>query len=244
MLPWWFQYYSAHFEVEDIFVLHHTVPSAAHDPCTDHLPSACNVINVSNEYFDPVWLREVVCQQQRALLESYNIVLFAEVDEIIVPDRRFYPTGLQGYLSAFARGEQLAVRCTGWELHHNIAASEPAVDLGRPLLTQRGFWHRNELYDKALVTQQPLQYGLGFHTCEQAVDRDDGLLLLHLHKYDFNSYLRRHEERAVMRHSDDAIRNGWNEHYRRSGGQLVAQFLSIPSPLEPLPEWLKESNVV
>ena len=75
-LPIWYRYYSAHFEADDIYVLHHVVPSdAKKDTCTADLP--CNVVEVANEFFDPAWLRHVVSEHQAALLNKYEAVLFA-----------------------------------------------------------------------------------------------------------------------------------------------------------------------
>ena len=252
-LPIWYRYYSAHFDTDDIYVLHHVVPSEGKkDTCTADL--RCNVVKMANEFFDPAWLRQVVCEQQVALLQRYEAVLFVEVDEIVVPDMSQQPApgvgtlGLGHYLKTFAGREFAAdehpsVRCIGWELHHEFS-TEPAVDLTRPLLAQRRSWHRNELYDKALLTRAPLTYSLGFHTCEEKTPRDDGLLLLHLHKYDFQAYLQRHEQRAAMTHSEEAIAKGWNRHYRTTGPQLLAQYMQTPQPLEPIPEWLRNAALV
>lgn len=60
--------------------------------------------------------------------------------------------GLRGYVEEFVRrpiseSEFQAIRCTGWEMYHDFA-SEPPVDMSQPLLAQRRYWYRNELYDK------------------------------------------------------------------------------------------------
>jgi len=241
-LPIWLRYYAAHFPPEDIHVLHHVCPGTE-DRCCDvaHVHGA-NVIPVSNAIFDPVWLRDIVAEHQSRLLESYAAVLFAEVDEIVLPDLRVH-AGLREYVTAFLAGSREAVRCVGWEMHHDFPA-EPPADLLRPLLSQRRFGHRNELYSKALLTRRALRYALGFHTVEEDVEQDDALLLLHLHKYDFQAYLQRHEARALMAHSATAIEKGWNHHYRVTGAELLAQYMRVPHAIEPLPGWLREACVV
>lgn len=92
---------------------------------------------------------------------------------------------------------------------------------------------------KALLSTEPLRWSLGFHTCEEEVCRDDELILLHLHKYDLQAYLQRHTERAQMRHSEEAVRNEWNRHYRTTGPALMMQYMSTPAPLEEIPEWVR-----
>ncbi|KAL1512010.1 hypothetical protein AB1Y20_005285 [Prymnesium parvum] len=248
-LPIWYRYYSEHFCVDDIYVLHHVVPSAAEpDTCTASL--RCHVLELRHEYFDPVWLRRVVCEQQRALLERYYAVLFAEVDEIVIaaPLHASAGPGLKEYVDEFVRRREAhthpaAVRCVGWEVHHDFSSEAP-IDLEQPVLAQRRYWHRNELYDKTLLTLAPLRYSLGFHTCEEEAPYDEKLVLLHLNKLDFGYFIRRHEERAAMVHSQEAIENGWNQHYRTTGAPLLKQYIATPYPTEPIPEWLRAAKVV
>eukprot|EP00908_Phaeocystis_cordata_P006346 Transcript_16963.p2 GENE.Transcript_16963~~Transcript_16963.p2 ORF type:complete len:281 (+),score=114.44 Transcript_16963:55-843(+) len=242
-LPIWLRYYSCHFSAEDIYVLHHTVPGGPEDRCCDGL--ACNVEQRPNALFDPVWLGRVVSEKQTELLSRYRAVLFAEVDEIVLPTEGTLRDTVEEFAQqdGGADGAAAAVACTGWELHHEFGR-EPPIDLSRPLLAQRGRWHRNTLYDKALLARAPLTYSLGFHTCEEPAARREGLLLLHLHKYDFQAYIARHEARAAMQHAPDAVANGWNTHYRATGSALMAQYLQTPAPLESIPEWLRSSRVV
>ena len=130
------------------------------------------------------------------------------------------------------------MRCVGFEVHHEFAR-EPALDVNRPIFAQRGKWHRNTLYDKALLTRAPLHWSLGFHTCDEPTRQDEGgLVLVHLHKVDFQMYVSRHEARARYKHSDEAIQQGWNAHYRSQGAALMAQYMSLPAPLEDVPGWV------
>ena len=47
-----------------------------------------------------------------------------------------------------------------------------------------------------------------------------------------------HEARALMVHSEDAVSQGWNRHYRLTGSDLLAQYLHH-EPLEQIPAWLQ-----
>ena len=42
----------------------------------------------------------------------------------------------------------------------------------------------------------------------------------------------------------EAVANGWNAHYRATGGALMAQYMSTPAPLEDVPAWLRAAAVV
>ena len=58
-------------------------PALALTSCCDGL--ACHVEPRPNALFDPAWLGRVVGEKQAELLRGYRAVLFAEVDEIVLP---------------------------------------------------------------------------------------------------------------------------------------------------------------
>ena len=183
-----------------------------------------------------MWLRHIVTEKVQELLAGpFDAVLFAEVDELILPRSG----SLAEYVEAFAASQKLAVRCVGFELHHDFTCEAP-LDAHRPILAQRARWHRNSKYDKALLLTGVLTWSLGFHSCTEEVPVDDTLFLVHLHKYDFQAFLQRHEERCKYKHAASAIDNEWNLHYRTSGPALVAQYMNLPAPLERIPEWVRE----
>ncbi len=240
-LPLWHRHYSQAFAPEDLWCLNHV--ASAEEPADPEFSAALalfredRVERVVQELFDPAWLRQVVTDRVRALLAAgYCAVLFAEVDELLVPASGT----LAAYVASFAAGGRAAVRCVGWEIHHDMT-SEPPIDLRRPVLEQRGWWHRNIKYDKALLLTAPLTWSLGFHECAEDVPLDENWLLVHLHKYDFQAFLARHEARCKYKHSPEAIKMQWNLHYRTSGGALVAQYLNLPAALEPIPSWVRDT---
>lgn len=249
-LPRWHKHYTRAFDNGDLHLLHHVTSEAeeADGEFAKAIALFANVSRLVNADFDPAWLREVVTEKLSSLLEQYEAVLFAEVDELLVaPLLLNGGGGLRAYIDRFLdscdeSGMPLkSIRCVGYELHHEFPR-EPALDVCRPIAPQRGRWHRNALYDKALLTRAPLHWSIGFHTCEEAVAQDEaGLVLVHLHKVDFQMYVERHQARAKFKHSDEAIANGWNKHYRSEGPALMQQYMSLPAPLEAIPEWVQEA---
>ena len=241
-LDLWHRHYSRAFASGNLHVLHHVASEAecATGPFADALAKfdPNNVTRLVNADFDPQWLGEVVALKQQSLLAAHAAVLFAEVDELLITDPEAPPLG--EYLAAFvADGSSRAIRCHGFEIHHDLGSGEPAFDHSKPILSQRRRWHRNQLYDKTLLSKIVLHWSLGFHTCNEPATHDPNLVLVHLHKFDFQSYLDRHEERARFKHADSAVAQGWNTHYRKTGPALVAQYMQLPAVLEPVPGWVE-----
>ena len=245
-LALWYKHYSRQFANKDMHVLVHVTSEDEQPvgPFADALKQfdAENVVRLVNAEYDQVWLNEVVANKTREMLRSYAVVLFAEADEFLtVPPDVYGPHTLADYIFNFAGDAgKPAVRCKGYEIHHDTFAGEGPLDPSKPILEQRKRWHRNTLYDKALLTKVPLKWSLGFHTCEEKVEQDEKLLLVHLHKYDFPKYLERHEARAKFVHSESSVANGYQAHYRKTGKELVTQYMDTPSPIEDVPEWLCE----
>ena len=44
----------------------------------------------------------------------------------------------------------------------------------------------------------------------------------------------------MREHLSRAVANGYQAHYRKTGKELVTQYMAVPSPLEDVPEWLQE----
>src|SRR4051794_15749244 len=108
-LPLWLSHYGRFFEPKDLYVLDHGTT----DGSTSGLAGVCTVISVHRETsFDHAWLRSTVERFQSFLLQSYETVLFAEADELIVtdPDRH---DGLDDYIEAL---REPAACCTGFNV--------------------------------------------------------------------------------------------------------------------------------
>src|SRR6516164_10454982 len=92
-LPLWLRYYREHFHMDDIFVLDHDCT------CQTTIYPAQNVNRVpvhNGASFDHSWLLATVTAFQKFLFQSYEQVLFAEVDEIVLADPLVHgPAGLK-----------------------------------------------------------------------------------------------------------------------------------------------------
>lgn len=236
-LPLWLRHYERSFGPEDIWVLDH----ASTDGSTAGLEDRCRVVPIHHDAaFDHHWLKSTVERFQAFLLQSYDAVLFAEADELVVADPRRYPD-LGAYIDAM---EGPAARCSGWNVVHR--PGEPAIDFDRPLLAQREWWHASLPYCKRLIGRVPLRWSDGFHTELDAPDDapDPDLLLVHGHRIDYDACLARHSASAALDWNAADIVARAGAHNRVAGGEKFdAWFRNGPdldTPPERIPAHLRE----
>jgi hypothetical protein len=177
-------YYSKYFDSNDIYILHHESGNDFDSWIYKKYENESNIETISyEETFDHEWLRSKVKDKQKELLKNYDIVVFAEIDEII-----WHPLGLDRFIKNL-KGD--VATCRGLEIVHHFNR-EPALDLSsRPLLQQRNWCYYAQLYNKTLISKIPLDWIWGFHTCPQQVTPNIDLHLIHLHKLDFDICWRR-----------------------------------------------------
>ena len=214
-LPMWLRYYRRHFEPADIYVL----DNDSSDGSTEGLRGSCNVVPVHRDESAEgggasllVWLEGTVEDFQAFLLRSYDAVLFAEVDELIVPDPRTYPD-LGAYID---RLEGPAACCTGYNVVH-YPDEEPPLRYNEPILRQRRYWHLSpRWYSKRVLGRIRLSWSVGFHEEYNApgVQPDPGLFLIHLHRVDYEYCLARHRASAGREWPEDDLRFNLSWHQR------------------------------
>lgn len=201
-LPIFLRYYGQFFAEEDIYILDHGTTDGSTDG------GGFRREPVDHPYVDHSWMRDTVQARQHELLQSYEIVLFCDVDEIIAPNPRKYD-GLGDYIDRMTADY---VNTRGVEVIH-MKDSEPPIDLDRPILNQRSWWFRNFAYSKPLLSRIPLHWVPGFHYRDDGTSNQDlALLLIHLHRMDYELCWARHRFRNRL---------DWNEGdvYLRSGYQ-------------------------
>jgi hypothetical protein len=169
-LPLWIQYYCRYFE--HVFVLDHDTT----DGSTDSLPDNVHHIRLSHPYlYDHVWMNNVANEFQRELLKTYEVVMFAEVDEFVVGPTEDLGSHIDSLMSKNA-----FIRCTGIELVEDADSQR----------TKMVFDPR---YDKVLISSVPCKWGLGFHDAAgvSKSEKHPDTFLVHLHRANKEEYLKR-----------------------------------------------------
>ena len=199
--PRWYRHYRKHYEPDHIYVLHHPLPEEGDETpawLRDTLDDLTNVRRVYHEeVFDHYWLRGQVEEFAASLLCSYDTITFAEVDEFIVLDPDVHADGnLPRWIDVWYPSALPGALCNGYEIIHRYD-QEPAYDPAHGLLQDRNWWYWSHLYSKPLIWKQQPRWVPGFHhgfvpDPEQPGQEkiykplaENGLLLLHLHRFDY-----------------------------------------------------------
>jgi len=183
MLPRWVDYYGAQVGLENLIVLDdNSVDGSTHGlGCTVHrlpgLPGGTD--------FEVARIR-LVSGLASGLLASYDVVVFVDADEFLIPDPTHFK-GLRDYLAARADRDVIAP-VTLNVLHH--VATESDIDASRPLLGQRAFAKFVPVMCKPSVKRVPARWRVAAHGIMATFDIDPQLFMLHMKYHDLETVRR------------------------------------------------------
>jgi hypothetical protein len=184
MLPRWINYYGGQLGHDNLIVL----DDNSVDGSTDDLP--CLHYRLPPGPWKAPWSKtrlRLVNGLAQGLLAVNDVVVYSDVDELIVPDPARH-AGLRAYLAARPDGTSVAPLAVE-VVHH--AGSEPPLDPSRGVLEQRGFVKYSPAMCKPLV-----RWGGGgrwshsFHASATPFPVDPELWMFHL-KFADEGLLRR-----------------------------------------------------
>lgn len=237
-LPIWYRYYSQFLPDCDIHIIHH-VPAATSpkkqktpDTCCDFLrDKQCKIYVEDQELFSSRWIRDMVKKYQSLLLQSYEAVIFTDVDEIITVHPNSGFSGLGQFMDSFLLDKKHTNwRVTAYSVIHMPDLGEAPFDFSNRIFEQRMYWYRDEYYDKPLISKVPLDYELGHHTAPNMnLEHNPHLYMIHLHQFDFDWYIQRHQRWAnEFKVSTEDLNNTFNSHYRLADREkLIFQYYHV-----------------
>ena len=138
-LPIWLQHYAKILPQEDIHVIDH---DSKYDmsPAKTNYPKV-NWSNISYRGHETqnflMWYAGKVDEKQRELLSYYEVVMFVAADELVFCKEDF--------IACLRKYPNPVLWPQGYEIIH-LPKQEPPLDWSRPVMQQRKFWFRNELY--------------------------------------------------------------------------------------------------
>lgn len=222
----WFKYYSNFFAQKDIYFIDNNSDS----DFLDNLPAGISLIHVPDRFRTDRNLNQnyhlqdnfdgsralFVSEFTNGLLNYYDIVIYTDIDEFIVPDRRNF-VDLGDFLENMDLEKLICP--VGLNVVH-IPHLEPLpIDDGKAITDQRRFVEVNLNYAKPILKIRPYQWSGGFHGCNSEFSIDQNLYLFHTRDCDYEQRLRVHldrhieyekygkGERSSWRHSSDRLVN-------------------------------------
>jgi hypothetical protein len=174
LLRLWVAHYARHVGIDNLVVLDDSSVDGSTDGlgCTVHkVPPLAGGLD-----FEPVRMR-LVNGIGQGLLAVYDYVVFVDVDEFLVTDPSRFPT-FPDLIEA--RGRPEAIGAMGLNVVH-VPSAEPApLDLGRPLLEQRGYAKFTPLMCKPSIKRIPAGWAISSHGLKAPYAIDPELYMLHL----------------------------------------------------------------
>jgi hypothetical protein len=137
-------------------------------------------------------------------------------------------------------------RCIGYELIH-VPHKEKPFNTFKTVLSQRRFWYYSHWYNKTLLSTQPLNWEIGFHEVRNLeLNVDNDLMLIHLHKLDFDLCWEKSFERSRLKwpHEDIINNSGWQNRITDID-KFRDYYEGWPEgfKIEEIPEELRKSNI-
>ena len=190
-LPVWAKHYARQVGPDHCYVIDH----GSTEPIS--VPPAVNVIRLPRSAHDDVRRARFVSKMSDSLLEYYDWVIHADVDELVVADPALY-SNLPQYCADTACD---TINAIGFDVQH-VPSLEGRLNLDQPIGQQRGWVRFTSAMCKPVLTRQPLSWTAGFHSSDKAPTFAD-VYLFHLHWADRDVGLDRLAKTRVMPWSDD-----------------------------------------
>lgn len=222
MLPRWVAHYGAQVGVDNLVVF----DDNSSDGSTDDLP--CTVHRIPGfrpGMFEGSRMR-LVSGVARGLLETYDVVMFTDVDEFVLADPARHAS-LPDLLRARPDAEVLAPLALN--VVHHVGVEDP-LDPARPVLGQRRFATFAPVMCKPAIKRVPASWGHASHGIRHPYTVEPELFMVHL-KFADRDLLR---DAADRRHAMVALdQRGANTSWSKAGGDVVAVLDRLFAGVDP-----------
>jgi hypothetical protein len=196
--------------------------------------------------YDAPWMVRIVRQFQAFLLQSYDVVAFTAVDEFLATRQG----DLSGWLEIFGSSGAWATRAAGYEVVHYRDQEQPLDWHADLWLPQRKMWYPCQKYSKPVLSKFPISWTPGFSNASNMSDVltvSDDLLLLHLHRIDYDTCLRKHRETRAREWAPADKNAGPYRHNRLEEPEALSRWMLCNADdtanyatLEPIPAVIRD----
>jgi hypothetical protein len=211
VLPIWLRYYGGQVGEENLLVC----DNDSNDGSTENLGKA-GKIRLPRDSFDDTKRAAFLSQFMASLLTHYEVVIYTDCDEMLIPDPEKYPGGLQGFLQS---NTQDYITPVGLNLVQ-LLNEEVALDYSKPILGQRRWVRFVSPMCKTVTIRKPVIYQSGFHSQNVRPSIDPNFYLFHLKRIDLRHSLARQAFTRSMTWAD--LRFG--AHQRAPDSEVITTF--------------------
>ena len=223
-LPIWARYYAAALGAENLTVLDH----GSDDGSLSRLPPEVGVVTLPRTEIDEFARADAVNAFKVMLQQYYDVVIYTDCDEIIVPDPSAYPGGLRQYCETCPP----LVAPIGLNVLH-MGEREGPLEADRPILRQRRFCRFASFYCKPLITREPVTWSPGFHHADRKCHIARNVYLFHLKAVDRDVALQRHRYIRSSQWSESNLTKGTGRHQRVSDEAFIREYFTEPAAQLP-----------
>ena len=217
-LPIWLRHYRAQCPDAHLFVIDHGSDDGSTDALTD-----ASLIPLPRTPFDEVKRAQRVANLRRTWLDTHDVVVFTDTDEILVADPAHHRS-LAAFLDAVA---DPVIAPAGVHVLHDIGA-EPDLDPTQPILAQRSHVEFGSGMCKPMITRVPIRCDIGFHGADHRPVYRPDLIHFHLGFIDRAIALDRLALTRTMAWSDASLAAGHGFHQRMSNADYLARSFLRP----------------
>ncbi len=218
-LPIWLRHYRRIAPTANLFVIDHSS-----DDGSTALLSGATRIPLPRDELDEHDRTFLINSLQHGLLRYYDIVIYTDCDELLVPD-----PAKSAQLDTYLWDQPYSYASpVGLNVIH-IAEIEPAIDFTRPLLLQRQYGQFRSTMCKPVITRVALTWEPGFHTCNRSPNIDRNLYLFHIKQIDKDEALRRQHIVQQLPWSAADIEANHGAHHRYDDERFVREFFLDPA---------------
>lgn len=215
-LPIWLKYYGRSLGAENLFVLDH----GSTDGSTNgiEVTPTLRLPRIGRQDEDERAI--FISRFQAVLLQYYDVVIFSDADEFLVPDPDHF-SDLRAFIEQW-HGDY--VNAVGLNVTH-VPDIEPSIDLSQPILRQRRYAEFSGPFCKPLISRIPLRWDAGMHKCDHAPAIDPRLFLFHLKLFDVSMLSKRQSGQPIV-WSENAIRKHHGIQHRQEVDELISSTFS------------------
>ena len=204
-IPKWINYYGSHFGMKNLYLI-----LDGHDQPLPAQHKSMNIIQIAHKPMPRLkgdrYRARLVSEKARELFrQGYERVIATDIDEFLVLDPAAGESLYEYLMKPAKRASRSAL---GLDVGQHLE-EEDVINPDLPFLRQRRYAHVSARYTKAVVANEPVTWGSGYHRVKgRNFHIDPNLYLFHFGMVDYEQCKRKTGNQELLK-------TGWSAHLDR-----------------------------